>query len=464
MAVAILGMRGSGNFAISDERPKNYREMLMLLFPNGDAPLTAILSMLRSEAVDDAEFRWLEKGLPVQRAAVVGATLAAGAPADNDDVAINGARPDTVRITVKPDGGSAYDQAWLKVGHALMVERTGEILFVKSKVTGSPSYIECERDMGQRWASGAEPTIVGDAAGGGDYLTIVGSGFHEGSAIGTAIAYAPLSHFNFTQIFRTPLFLTRTARKTRLRWDRTGPWIEARREALQIHATEMEKAFMFGERAQLTAFNEAPDSPFDVGLGAGQPLRLTRGIVGWLPTATTTGTSIHMDIATQFNGVLSELTFEGWCEELFRHGDNEKLLLCGSTFLNVLNQLAKNKMTITAVPTDQTYGMAVNRLITPFGNLILKQHPLMSHNPSWRKDGIAIDVSKLNYRYVDDTTFLINRQNPGDDASKDEYLTEAGLEMHFSGATSDAGIGSGLAVGAGPAAHGRLKGVAQYGG
>lgn len=464
MAVAVLGMRGSGNFAVSDERPKNYREMIMLLFPNGDAPLTAILSMLKSEAVDDAEFRWLEKGMPVQRAAVVGAATAAAKPADDADIAAGGTRPDTARITVKPDGGAEDDISWVKVGHALQVESTGEILFVIKKQT---DYLECERDMGSKFSgAGNLPAITGQADGTGDYVTVVGSGFHEGAAIGAAIAYAPLSHFNYTQIFRTPLFLTRTARKTRLRWDRTGAWIEARREALQIHATEMEKAFLFGERAEYTTFDVGTgDAPFDAGLGSGQPLRLTRGIVGWLPTALTSTTAgVHWDIGTAYSGALTEKTFEAWCEEIFRYGGNEKLLLCGSTFLNVLNQMAKNKMTITAIPTDETYGMALSRLITPFGNLILKQHPLLSHNPTWRKDGIAVDVDKLAFRYIDDTTFLVNRQNPGDDASKDEYLTEAGLECHFSGSTSDAGIGSGLATGTGPAAHGRLKGVSTYGG
>lgn len=458
--MAVLGMRGAGNFGVSDERPKHYRQMIMLLFPNGDAPLTAILSMLASQSVDDAEFRWLEKGLPVQRGICLGAAVDATLkPADDADIAAANADLD-IAIKLQPDGGTAEDHTWVKPGHLLMNENTGEVVLVYGNST---TWLRVQRDVGNKFAS--NPAITGDTST-GDPFVIVGSGFQEGAAIGNAIAYAPLSHFNYTQIFRTPLYLTRTARKTKLRWDRRGPWIESRREALQLHSTEMEKAFLWGERAEVTSLTATAGigSPLDAGLSSGTPLRTTRGIVNWLPTATSTGTSVHMDINTQYSGVLTEKTFEGWAEEIFRYGSNEKLMLAGSTLLNVLNQMAKNKMTLTAVPTDQTYGMDLQRLITPFGNLLLKQHPLMSHNATWRKDAIVVDVEKLKYRYVDDTAFLVNRQAPGDDASKDEYLTECGLEAHFTGATSDSGIGGGLATGTSPAAHGRLKGVSTYGG
>jgi hypothetical protein len=50
-----LGMRGNGDW-VADQRPKSWREMILKLYPNGQAPLTAILSKMSSEAVDDPEF------------------------------------------------------------------------------------------------------------------------------------------------------------------------------------------------------------------------------------------------------------------------------------------------------------------------------------------------------------------------------------------------------------------------
>ena len=50
-----LGMRGTGDW-VADQRPMNWREQIMYLYPNGSAPLTAILAMMGSESVDDPQF------------------------------------------------------------------------------------------------------------------------------------------------------------------------------------------------------------------------------------------------------------------------------------------------------------------------------------------------------------------------------------------------------------------------
>ena len=45
---AIAGLRGTGDWA-TDERPKNFREMILWRNPNGSAPLTALLSKMASD-------------------------------------------------------------------------------------------------------------------------------------------------------------------------------------------------------------------------------------------------------------------------------------------------------------------------------------------------------------------------------------------------------------------------------
>lgn len=466
MAVAVLGMRGTGNFTANVERPKNWRQGILLLFPNGDAPLTAILSKLREQPTDDPEYSWFEKGLPVQRMDVIGASIVLNAvPADGVDVA--GADTTTnpqAAIKVRPIGGSSGDTTILKPGHILRNEEKNEnYLVLKKANAGGIDYVIVRRNIGTTYVEGGAstlPAITGDTSTAlSDHLTIVGSGFPEGAPIGTAIAYAPAKYSNFSQIFRTPLFLTRTARKTRLRWDTSGAYAEAKREALQLHALEMERAFFFGEKSENTSLPN-PDDPLTV-ISSGQPLRTTRGILNWLPTITTTSISVHTDLNAFNSGILTEAIWDSFLEEAFRYGSREKAAFCGSTAMNVLTQLAKNKSTIEAVPTDQTYGMAMMRYLTPFGTVYLINHPLLSDNPNWRKDLYIVDVDKLTFRYVTDTVFLRNRQNPGDDASKDEFLTEAGLEMHFPGRSVDADSPNAAAT---PAAHARLATITTYGG
>lgn len=460
MAIASLGMRGSGSFT-SVERPKNWRQQILLQFPNGDAPLTAILSKLREQPTDDPEFSWFEKGLPVQRGTIIGAssTLTV-APSNNSSFTSRGTAPGAdAALTIAPDGGSAAtvsDVSIFKPGHVLY-NQTGDEVYLVKKVDRVNNFIIVQTSVGM--ASGTSLTDITGNTSTGNTAVIIGSGFPEGAAIGTAIAYQPAKYRNFTQIFRTPLWVTRTARKTRLRWDATGPYYEAKREALQIHAVEMERGFFFGERSENTAIGN-PDAPLDI-TGSGTPLRTTRGILRWLPAITTTSTSIHTDISSLNGGAITEAILDGFCEEAFRFGSKEKVGFVGSTALNCLTQLAKNKSTIEVVPQDQVYGMHMVKYLTPFGSLMLVNHPLLSHDPVFRKDLFVVDVDKLTYRYITDTTFLENRQNPGDDASKDEFLTEAGLELHFSGAATDSDSPNSIAT---PAAHGRLKGISSYGG
>jgi len=373
---AFLGLQGTGKFT-ADERPKNWREMILLLFPNGEAPLTALLSKLRSQGTDDPEYNWWEKRLPLQRMQVTGAQT-------NVDTAIEVV-------------SGAKDAV---LGTILRNERTGEHVLV----TADPAVdtaLTVQRGFG---------TVAAAAMNDLDYMTVVGNAHAEGSSIPTAKTYSPTKLNNFTQIFRMPLSMTRTARKTRLRWDNTGPYRESKREALSLHSIEMEKAFIFGQKIEITGAN-------------GQPERTTGGILSFLTS----------NVGGNFNvaGDISEDELDALMEEVFRYGSTEKLALCGSTFARALTTLGKRNATINLVPTDQSYGLKVVEYVSAFGTLMIKMHPLFNQHPEWRKNALVLDVDNLVYRYIDDTMFVRNRQNPGDDLSKDEFLTECGLEVHM---------------------------------
>lgn len=377
---AILGLRGTGQFT-SDERPNNYREKILQIFPNGEAPLTAMLSMTKSQSTNDPEYHWWEKRLPLRRMVQTGGGLAT-------DVTVNVSA--NARDAVK--------------GTILLNETTGEHMKVDQDPT-TDTQVHVIRGYG---------TSAAQALTAGDGLTVVGNAQPEGGPVPTAQAYAPDKPFNYTQIFRNSLSQTRTARKTYLRWDNTGPYREARREALQLHSVDMEKAFMWGERYETLGTNNKPE-------------RTTAGIIRFLSTNIGSGTNTYFNV----NGTLDEDTLDRMMEDLFRYGNNEKLALCGSTFLRAITTLGKRNGTLNVVPTDRTYGMKVVEYISAFGTLLLKNHPLMSQHPVWRKDALVLDVNNLIYRYIDDTKFVPNRQAPGDDLSLDEYMTECGLEVHF---------------------------------
>ena len=55
--MAVMGLRGTGDWG-TDERPKNFREMILWRDPNGSAPLTALMAKMGKETTDDPEFSW----------------------------------------------------------------------------------------------------------------------------------------------------------------------------------------------------------------------------------------------------------------------------------------------------------------------------------------------------------------------------------------------------------------------
>lgn len=416
--MAFLGMRGNGDWA-TDQRPKNWRETILYLYPNGDMPLTAIMSKLKSEAVDDPEFNWWTKGLATQRAAITGIYTDAGLS------------------TAYVSGGVAGDTLYVKMalasckefrpGHQVLLrDASNYTVDVNAKVTsrnlnGANSYVACK--LLEADDNGSEFSLnLSDA----DTIMIIGNINPEGGTMPSAIAYDPVKYSNYTQIFRTPLSITRTARKTRLR---TGDqYKEAKREALELHGIEMEKAWIFGIPTEGTGDN-------------GKPERTTGGILYFLKTYAADNVN-DFSLNSTYSG--KNWTDDGggdtwlktYLEQLFRYGKREKLAICGTSALLGINNLVEGSTHYTMTAATKSYGIAVTEWITPFGKINLMTHPLFSQETTLRNSMLILEPENLKYRYIDDTTFY-SEGNPKAqstsarvDGTEEEFLTEAGLEFH----------------------------------
>lgn len=90
-------------------------------------------------------------------------------------------------------------------------------------------------------------------------------------------------------------------------------------------------------------------------------------------------------------------------------------------------------MLTSDLPMGDTYGMDVVKHVSPFGTIYYKTHPLYSQHPALRYNALFLDVHNLRYRYLigSDTELYDNRQANDADNRKDEWLTEAGLEVRY---------------------------------
>lgn len=380
---AIAGLRGTGDWA-TDERPKNFREMILWLNPNGRAPLTALMSRIRSERVDDPEFNWWEETLDIVRVTVT--TDMATAVAST---------------AVAVSGGGALN---LVPGDLLMVEgdsasHTNEMLEVSS-VTSDTAFVVKRGAAGTTNAQILSTTV----------LLKIGNMYAEGTNSPDVSQRNPTKKSNYCQIFKTAYELTKTAEMTRTR---TGDPLQndKKRKAFD-HSVAMEHQFLWGVANEDTGAN-------------GKPRRTTAGIRSFLTS------NVKIWTTTPTEDTFLDEVYSVWD---FNNGGSgmERLCFAGNGALNTMNKVAKNATNsrINHTDTVKFFGMELQRWSLPQGNLLIKTHPLLNIHPVYTYSMFIIDPAALVYRYMRDTKPMDNIQDNDADTRKGQWLSEVGLEVH----------------------------------
>ena len=411
-----LGMRGTGDW-VTNQRPENWRQQILYLYPNGMAPLTAILSMMGSESVDDPRFHWWTQ----EQSAVGGAVAGIYTLPDLSVAYVSGGVAGDVLYaqvtTVLANRIREGHQILLRDASDYSVDVVGKVTGVTRGTTNSVLAIKLlEAD------DNSATHDLSDC----DTFKIIGNINPEGGEMPDAIALNPTEVYNYTQIFRTPLSMTRTALKTKLRTPEQRQ--KAKSEALEMHSWEMELAFLWGIRTQNTGDN-------------GKPERTTMGVINFIrqyAAANCDDYSLNATYSGQAWTTGGETWLKNMLEQIFRFGANEKLCLCGSGFLLGIDRLATAGANVNVQPGQKMYGMEITKWLTPFGNIYMKTHPLFSYDATTRNMGVLLEPKELSYRYIDDTTFY-GENNSKDhsfgygqrrvDGINEEFLTEAGLEF-----------------------------------
>lgn len=396
--MAIQGLRTTGNFA-ADERPKSWREGILRIDPNGNVPLTALTSQMKSRKVDDPEFNWWEKPLQTRR------------------YELHATSGDLTLVNTTLTLASGQKAKGLKEGDILWVEQTGEQLRVAANPASDTSIV-VERGYGGTTAA----TLDANGAGINPNLLCIGSVYEEGSLAPVGVSFDPTKKYNYTQIFRNSLEATRTAMKTRLRTEDAVK--EAKRECSQTHMQDMERAFWLGVRYE--------------GTNNGKPARSTGGIKYWLDNYN--GGSNVKNANTDHGSGVEMQHLEEYLYEIFRYGSSEKMAFCGNRSLLTIQQIIRKNSQFNITSGIKEYGMNVSRFDTPFGTLVLKNHPLFNQVSGGTTSATAyygmeswmfvLDMANLQYTYIDDTQYQSKLEQNGLDGMQSGYLTEAGLELH----------------------------------
>lgn len=441
--MSILGLTSGKTFADQSFYSLNDRRQVFHSYPNG-APLTGLLSLMEDEPTDNPEFGWFEK-----RYVDIKTNVAAGdepLSATGTGTALT-SPADLVAGTVYRLYVDSTDN--FKVDHQIWIKDV--------PVTGGTSdihgtIVEIVNGTTLEFRASASVSDVINANNPttslvGNDVFCLGTAKSEGARSGTGRLVAPINPSNYTQIFRDPIYFTATSLKIPAVFDKTGLYKTKSKDACLDHMTGIEKAFMFGNKSIQNVAHPIT--------GELVPMRTTGGLlyflkeyekanggtVGYRPggNALTSNADDDKRIINVANGTLPKAEWDTYLERVFRRTNNkafEKIVFCGNGVLQAINSLIENNIVThnkNLSSNESTYGMQITSVETVFGTLHFKAHPLFTNDPTLRYSALIVDVGELKYRALNDrdTTLLPNRQANDEDGRKDEWLTEAGLEVRF---------------------------------
>lgn len=417
MAQTNIGLRGTNDF-VADSRPKNWNELLLALYPNGDqnGALAAMVARLKKKRTDDPEYNWWEKRLQDRVADITGVYTDALSTAYSTDDAVKG---DSLWFKMSEEHSKHFT-----VNHIALITTDGVATNTHfGRVTavtqnGANSFVKVTLMENDDNGSGlTAPLYINDA----DKIMVHSSSYYEGSVGGTPVTYSPTKIYNYTQIFRAPLKMTRTALRTRLRTK--DDYKQAKMEALMYLKMEINNAFWDGIPTEETNAT------------SGEIERTTGGIVDFIRT---NAPNNYKDFKIVHSGstwlAKGEEFFDDNLEVALREGGNIRVAFAGSGAVWGLSKLVKSLGNYEIKAGEAQYGIKIMKLITPQGELPIIVDAQWSHNPLYRNRLAVIDLRDLVYRYIDDIFFkpgsITENRNNLEDAISEEFICEVGLEMH----------------------------------
>lgn len=369
--MAVKGVFTSDAGIVGD-RKTDFAGSLLQMAPTGSAPFFALTSGMQSGSISSTITTWFEENHISGRVNVT-----------------NNATTGTSLIV--------SDSSFIVPGHIFLIETTGEYVYVTAvdDATGTLTVI-------RGFAGTTNTTINGSSTP--VPIQKIGNAHEEGSARPTGATNLGYPVYNYTQIFRTPWDLTRTARQSEFY---TGDRVaKSRSDALLFHGEDIERAIIWGRRSN--------------GIKNSKPFRTMNGIVPLMVTNT----------ASQSSDV-SYTDLRDFLEDIFAYNikgkPNERIAFCGNTVIGVIDTLVMTHGHMDIKPGQTEFGMNVRRWMTPFGDISLMTHPLMNESPYFTKDLYVIHPGAVEVLYMQRTMedrYDSDGRRAGVDADYGVFTTE----------------------------------------
>ena len=395
-------VRGRRQYNTRSSRIKdNVLESIIFVNPDlREAGFLTLMSRLKSKRTHQEKFEW-----DIQNHLATSTQL-------------NGAVASTTQKTLTVDDASIF-----RSNDLYRNSRTEEIIRVES-VDTSNNQVVATRQYTYDGTSGTAAANMND----NDVLYRLGPAVGEDNRRQSFVSRTPSSVFNYTQIMRYDLSMSRRQQKREFENDDEMPLIQ--KLAIEEARKDMNSTFIFGEKSRKTV--------------NGEDITTTQGMWG-VPTS-------HV---LSVGGTLYEYPFDEFlAEEAFRDGRKEKVALASTQFLLALSEMTKDRSNVFYQGTTDVgmFGIPVNAMKykSPNGGIltVVEDRALTeSENGSF----LILDESQLSKMVfsnngIDDDFSIIDDTQDKDDLGMNKTIyADIGIQY---GAEEFHAKGTGVTAGA----------------
>lgn len=384
-----IGQRTTANAASESRAVRRVDENIALLEPNIAPLITLMNKMKRRKSIDQTKTEWLEDDYAARWAQNGTATVASNAGST------------TITVT---------DASAFVPGNLFVVPKSTtslvvpEVIRVVTVNTGT-NVITVARAVG---GVGLD-TISANAA-----FRLIGSAYEEGGLPPNMKSTAPVTKFNYTQIFKTVIDYSKTGCAINQYGVSGSDRDREQKKKLKEHKEGMNADMLWGVKSE-----DLTGGP------TGKPLRTMGGINQFL-------TSNIYDM----NGTLNRKSWEAFSRMTFRYGSKSKLLLAAPLISSAFNEWGNSWLSISKGET--VLGVQIRKIITAHGEFMLVNDWMLEDSFAQTGFGhvaFALDMDEIEYRPLSnngenrDTHIREDIIKDGRDSYTDEILTECSMKV-----------------------------------
>lgn len=231
------------------------------------------------------------------------------------------------------------------------------------------------------------------------------SGYAENATSGVGLRQSSEIKYNYHQIFRTPIEMSRTESKVgRYERGNEAAFAKAKRDAWRFHVEGKERSFING----------------DIKYDSTNNRRTCKGILRFLETR------------EDMSGTFTRAKLEAFLEYVMRNGGEKYYMFASGKFLRAFNTEILGNSSMNISPVTNKWGLDIRTYHSPFGSFNIVHHLIMSQILEGQYDGCAmlLDMDLMTEYYLDKTMYRPNIQANDQDGRKDEFLEECCPAVH----------------------------------